>query len=516
MSRRPPAAVVVLAAGRGTRMKSATPKVLHAIGGRTLLGHAVHAAARLSPDRLALVVRHERDRVAASAVELADEVGRDIEVVDQDDVAGTGRAVQCAVAALDSAAPVAGVVVVTYGDVPLQTTRTLEQLVAAHTESGSAVTVLTAVVPNPHGYGRILRNGSGGVEEIVEEKDATEEQRVVREINSGIFAFDAAFLRTALARLRADNAAGELYLTDVVGIARADGAPVAAVTTDDVWQTEGVNTRAQLAALGRELNRRLLAGWMAEGVEVVDPETTWIDVTVRLAPDVSLRPNVQLHGATTVQSGARIGPDTTLTDVSVGVDAAVVRTHGEGAVVGAGATVGPFAYLRRGTVLGTAAKVGTFVETKQATLADGAKVPHLSYVGDAVIGEGTNIGAGTIFANYDGVSKHATSVGKHCKTGAHNTFVAPVQIGDGAVTGAGTVVRRDVPPGALAVSTGPQRHIDSWVQRKRPGSAAAQAADAAGAQADGLLDARAGTASGAAAAVDVPSESEAPAREDPR
>jgi bifunctional UDP-N-acetylglucosamine pyrophosphorylase/glucosamine-1-phosphate N-acetyltransferase len=341
------------------------------------------------------------------------------------------------------------------------------------------VTMLTAEVPDSYGYGRVIRDDAGSVTAIVEEKDATDEQRAVREINSGIFAFDAAALRDALERVGTDNAQGEMYLTDVVEIVHADGGRIGAVRTDDVWQTEGVNTRGQLATLGRELNRRVLEHWMDEGVEVVDPLNTWVDVTVALAPDVTLRPGVQLHGDTRVETGAVIGPDTTLTDVEVGAGASVVRSHGGGAVLAAGSSVGPFAFLRPGTVVGRDGKVGAFVETKNARIADGAKVPHLSYVGDAEIGEGSNIGAGTIFANWDGVTKSVTIVGAHCRTGSNNTFVAPVHIGDGAVTGGGTVVRRNVPPGSLAVSTGPQRHIDRWVQRKRPGSAAAQAADAA-------------------------------------
>jgi len=246
-----------------------------------------------------------------------------------------------------------------------------------------------------------------------------------------------------------------------------------------VMQTEGANDRAQLAALGAELNRRILTRWMKDGVTVADPATTWVDVTVELARDVTLLPGVQLHGATSVGEDAVIGPDTTLTDVTVGEGATVVRAHGSGAVVGPGASVGPFAYLRPGTVLGARGKIGTFVETKNARIGEGAKVPHLSYAGDAEIGEGANIGAGTIFANYDGVEKHRTTVGRHAKTGSNNTFIAPVTIGDGAVTGGGTVVRRDVPPGALAVSTGPQRHIEDWVLQKRRGTAAAEAAEQA-------------------------------------
>ena len=309
---------------------------------------------------------------------------------------------------------------------------------------------------------------------IVEEKDATDEQRAIDEINSGIFAFDADFLADALGKVDNDNAKREYYLTDVVGIASAAGRQVGAFVLDDVVQTEGANDREQLAALGAELNRRVLGRWMRDGVTVIDPATTWVDVTVELAPDVTLRPGVQLHGDTVVGEGAEIGPDTTLTDVEVGAGAKVVRTHGSEAVIGDGATVGPFSYLRPGTVLGAGGKIGTFVETKNAVLGEGAKVPHLSYVGDAEVGEGSNIGAGTIFANYDGVAKHRTTVGRHAKTGSNNTFVAPVEIGDGAMTGGGTVVRRNVPPGSLAVSGGPQRNLDGWVLSHREGTASAR------------------------------------------
>jgi bifunctional UDP-N-acetylglucosamine pyrophosphorylase/glucosamine-1-phosphate N-acetyltransferase len=472
-----PAAVIVLAAGGGTRMKSATAKVLHRIGGRSLVGHVLYAVSGLEPEHLAVVVRHQRDDLVPHLDELAADLGTSVVVVDQDERPGTGRAVQCALEALPT--DLSGTVLVTYGDVPLQTTETLQRLTTAHAEQGNAVTVTTALLADPFGYGRIVRDANGAVVGIVEEKDATEEQRAITEINSGIVACDAAVLREALGQVRDDNAAGEVYLTDVIAIAHRSGHRVGSFVASDLWQTEGVNTRAQLATLGRVLNDRVLAGWMAEGVEVVDPASTWVDVTVQLAPDVSLRPNVQLHGQTRVDTGAVIGPDSTLTDVEVGEGARVIRTHAEGAVLGDHVSVGPFAYVRPGTVVGRKGKIGTFVETKQATLGEGAKVPHLSYVGDAEIGEGSNIGAGTIFANYDGQNKHRTEVGAHARTGANNTFVAPVSIGDGASTGGGTVVRRQVPPGALAVSTGPQRNIEKWMQRKRPGSASAEAADAA-------------------------------------
>ncbi|MFC8192062.1 bifunctional UDP-N-acetylglucosamine diphosphorylase/glucosamine-1-phosphate N-acetyltransferase GlmU [Cellulomonas sp. NPDC057328] len=488
-----PAAVIVLAAGEGTRMRSATPKVLHTLGGRSMVGHALASARALEPERVAVVVRHERERVAAHVLE----VDPGALLVDQDDVPGTGRAVQVAMTALDGAAQAAaaqgeddraadgaaahsvldGAVVVVAGDVPLLDAGTLTELLAAHAADGNAVTVLTTEVPDPTGYGRILREpGTGDVLGIVEEKDADDEQRAVTEINTSVYVFEARVLRAALARLGRDNAQGEVYLTDVLAIARGDGGHVRALRTDDRMSVEGVNDRVQLAVLRAELNRRLLDDWMRQGVTVVDPATTWVDVDVELARDVTLLPGTQLHGATTVGEGATVGPDTTLTDVEVGPGATVVRTHGSLSVIREGATVGPFAYLRPGTDLGAGGKIGTFVETKNAQIGTGSKIPHLSYVGDATIGEHSNIGAASVTVNYDGVNKHRTVIGSHARTGSDNMFVAPVVVGDGAYTGAGTVVRRDVPPGALAVSAGSQRNIEGWVVRSRSGTAAAEAA----------------------------------------
>jgi bifunctional UDP-N-acetylglucosamine pyrophosphorylase / glucosamine-1-phosphate N-acetyltransferase len=489
-------------------MKSQTPKVLHRIGGQSLIGRALYAAHGLQPEHLVAVVGHGREQVTPHIESL----GLPVVTAVQNEQLGTGHAVQCALSSLTGPQGVApqgltGTVLVTYGDVPLLTTEALHDLLATHTDDGNAVTVLTAVVADPTGYGRVVREraaaGSDDGEQvtaIVEHRDATAEQRAIAEINSGIYAFDAAVLSDALARVRTNNVQGELYLTDVVGLARGDGLRVGAVRTDDVWVTEGVNDRVQLSRLGAELNRRTLERHMRAGVTVVDPATTWVDDSVVCEPDSTLLPGVQLHGDTRVGSGATVGPDSTLTDVAVGADATVVRCHGSGAVVGEGASVGPFAYLRPGTVLGTGGKIGTFVETKNASIAHGAKVPHLSYVGDAEVGESSNVGAGTIFANYDGVQKHRTSVGAHCRTGSNNTFVAPVTIGDGAASGAGTVVRRDVPPGALAVSSGPQRNIDDWTLRKRAGTAAAKAAEAArsanGEGSDGEASFRTGASAG--------------------
>jgi bifunctional UDP-N-acetylglucosamine pyrophosphorylase/glucosamine-1-phosphate N-acetyltransferase len=458
-------------------MRSATPKVLHRIGGRSLLGHAMAAARGVTPDRLVVVVRHGRDLVAAEVTA----VDAGASVVDQDDIPGTGRAVQCA---LDAMPDATGTVLVTYGDVPLLGADALRDLLAHHAETGAGVTVVTAVVEDATGYGRVLRDPDGSVRAIVEHKDADEAQRAIREFNSGIYAFDVELLRSALSRVTRDNAQGEMYLTDVIAVARADGRLVAAHRLDDIWQTEGVNDRAQLARLGAELNRRVLDRWMRAGVTIVDPATTWVDVDTDLARDVTILPGTQLLGATIVAEGATIGPDTTLTDVEVGAGCTVVRTHGTLAVLEAGSTVGPFAYLRPGTHLGADGKIGTFVETKNAEIGAGSKVPHLTYVGDATIGVGSNIGASSVFVNYDGVTKHRTTIGDHCRTGSDTMFIAPVSVGDGAYTAAGTVVRKDVPAGALALSVAPQRNVQDWVVRRRAGTPAAQAAERAQQQAE--------------------------------
>ena len=482
MTKSRPAAVIVLAAGEGTRMKSATPKVLHAIGGRTLLGHAIAAARGVDPQHLAIVIRHGRDLVAAHIGAL----DADAVIADQDEVTGTGRATECGLDALP--ADLEGTVLVTYGDVPLLTAETLRGLFEAHVDSGSAATVITATLSNPSGYGRIIRTADGSVAGIVEQKDATASQLEINEINSGLYAFDAVVLRKALAQVGTDNAQGEKYLTDVLAIARREGLLVSAHLIEDLWQTEGVNDRVQLSRLGTELNRRIVEGWMRAGVTVLDPATTWIDADVTLGRDVTIHPQTQIHGASTIGDDVVLGPDTTLTDVEIGNGASVIRTHGSLAVIGAGATVGPFAYLRPGTDLGAGGKIGTFVETKNAQIGAGSKVPHLTYVGDATIGEHSNIGASSVFVNYDGVNKSRTTIGSHCRTGSDNMFVAPVTVGDGAYTGAGTVVRRDVPPGALAINVAPQRNLLGWVQDKRPGTAAAKAAAAAGEDSPTVLE----------------------------
>lgn len=461
-------------------MKSATPKVLHQICGRSLVGHVLAAARELKPQNLVVVVGHAREQVTAHLAELDPQARTAV----QDQQNGTGHAVRMAVEELGGA--VEGTVVVVCGDTPLLTGETLRRLTDTHHSDGNAVTVLTAQVPDATGYGRIVRDGaSGAVTAIVEHKDADASQRAIREINSGVFAFDGQLLAQALGKLRTDNSQGEEYLTDVLGILREAGHRVGASVAGDHREIAGINNRVQLAQARRILNDRLLERAMLAGVTVVDPATTWVDVTVSFEQDAVVHPGTELHGATRIGEGAEVGPNTRLTDTRVGAGARVDTTVADRAQIGAGASVGPFAYLRPGSRLGARSKVGTFVETKNAALGEGTKVPHLSYVGDATIGEYTNIGAASVFVNYDGQDKHHTSVGSHCRTGADNMFVAPVTVGDGAYTAAGSVITKDVPAGSLAVARGQQRNIEGWVARKRPGSAAAKAAEAVAQQGSG-------------------------------
>lgn len=466
-------AVIVLAAGQGTRMKSSRPKVLHSIAGRALIGHVLATAAELSPGHVVTVVRHERDTVVATIADLLPTAV----IVDQDDIPGTGRAVEVALAALP--AEFEGDVVVVSGDVPLLDSATLRSLIDTHRAAAAAATLLSAIMDDATGYGRVIRGAGGDLDRIVEQKDAAEHELAVTEVNSGTYVFRVGPLREQLALVGTQNAAGEKYLTDVIGLLRAAGSSVAAVPVREGWMVAGVNDRAQLSEASRRMNELIVRRWQLAGVTIQDPATTWIDADVSLNEDVEILPGTQLKGATLVQSGAIIGPDTTLVDCEIGAGAVIKRTDATLAVIGDNATVGPFAYLRPGTYLGADGKIGTFVETKNSTIGAGSKVPHLSYLGDATVGEKSNIGAGTITANYDGVHKSATVVGSHVRTGSHNVFVAPVTIGDGAYTGAGTVVRKDVPAGALAITAASQRNMEGWVAANRAGTAAATAAEAA-------------------------------------
>ncbi len=462
-------AVVVLAAGEGTRMKSATPKVLHELAGLPLIGHVLSTAHSIGADHVVAVLRYERERIENYAKAFYPNTT----IAIQDEVPGTGRAVEAALEQLPK--DFVGDVAVLSGDVPLLDVASIEQLLEIHRGSQNSGTLISAIMENPNGYGRIVRSRENFVG-IVEQKDASEDQIAISEVNAGVYIFDAEHLRTALSRVTLENAQKEKYLTDVAALMLEQGQKVSAHPISDNWLVAGINDRAQLSEVAAELNARIVRAWQHAGVTIQEPATTWIDVTVQLAKDVTLLPSTRLHGFTAIGEGSVIGPDTSLTDVEVGENVTISRTQGSSSKIDSGASVGPFAYLRPGTHLGEDGKIGTFVETKNAKIGPGAKVPHLSYVGDAEIGEGSNIGAGTIFANYDGLNKHRTVIGSHAKTGSGNVFVAPIVIGDGAYTAAGSTIRRDVEPGALALNTTPQKNLAGWVLDKRPGSKSAEAA----------------------------------------
>ncbi len=450
-------AAIVLAAGEGTRMRSSRPKVLHTLAGRTFLSRVLAAVQGLDPGRTAVVVRHQADLVAAAALE----ADPDAVIVRQDDVPGTGRAVQCAIRQLDEQAPLDGPVLIAASDMPLLDVDTLSRLVEFHESSGDVATVLATVLDNPTGYGRIIRRADGRVLRIVEQKDANGSELAVHEVNTSVYVFDAAVLRRSVAGLDSRNAQGEFYLTDALESAATLGS-VGAVAAPDPLAVEGVNDRVQLSALARAHNRRVCERWMREGVTILDPDTTWIDDDVTLARDVTVLPGCFLQGSTTVESDAVIGPYTTLIDAVVDEGATVERSRVQSTHIGPEATIGPWTYLRPGNELGRGSKAGAFVEMKKAHIGDGTKVPHLSYVGDADLGEHTNIGGGTITANYDGVHKNHTRIGSGVHVGAGNLFVAPVRVGDGVTTGAGSVVRHDVPDDSMVYSENTQHVVEGW------------------------------------------------------
>ena len=461
--------VILLAAGEGTRMKSTTPKVLHSVAGRSLLGHVVHAVSQLNPSELRIVVGSGREAVEAHISAIAPKAT----TVFQEQRNGTGHAAQLALA---GGAP-KGTVLILAGDTPMLTGDSLAQFVAAHAAGKFAASVLTAEHPEPTGYGRIIRDDSDELLRIVEEKDATDDEKFIFEINSGVYAFDGEKLAASIGKLTNANAQGELYLTDVIGILKSAGESVAAIMIDDFTETLGVNDRVQLAESAAMLRDRINEHWMRAGVTIIDPTTTWIDSTVEISNDVTIHPGSALLGGTKIATGAVIGPRTTLTDCLVKEGASVLESIATQTIIGEGATVGPFTYLRAGTQLGDASKAGAFVEIKNSTVGTGSKVPHLSYVGDATIGEGSNIGAATIFVNYDGVEKHHTTVGDHVRIGSDTMLVAPVTIGDGAYTAAGSVITEDVPAGAIGIGRAIQKNVIGWVMRKRPGTKSAQAAE---------------------------------------
>nr|WP_221242828.1 bifunctional UDP-N-acetylglucosamine diphosphorylase/glucosamine-1-phosphate N-acetyltransferase GlmU [Conexibacter arvalis] len=449
--------VVILAAGQGTRMRSATPKLLHPLCGRPLLAWTVDAARAAGAAKVVVVGGPDRA--------LAPGLPEEVVLAVQQEPRGTADAVLAAAGEIDRAAPV----VVLNGDVPLVTGETLRELVAAHERAGAAATMLTTVLPDPSGYGRVVRGADGAVERVVETKkpgDATPQELEIREINGGVYAFAGGDLLDALGEVGCDNAQGELYLPDVLPILRARGRTVAAHLVDDPAIALGVNDRGDLARVRAEAQRRIHARLMAAGVTIVDPGSTVIDAGVEIGADTVVEPFCTLHGATRVGGGCRIGPQTTLIDTTLGDGVTVPHSYLTSATVHDGGSVGPYAYLRPGALLREGAKVGTFVEVKNSDVGAGTKVPHLSYIGDADIGPGSNLGAGTITANYDGARKHRTVIGARVKGGVDTAFVAPVTVGDDAWTAAGSVITQDVPDGALGIARSRQHTVERYNERK--------------------------------------------------
>jgi bifunctional UDP-N-acetylglucosamine pyrophosphorylase/glucosamine-1-phosphate N-acetyltransferase len=453
---RPPLAVVILAAGLGTRMKSDVPKVLHQVCGRPMLSYVIDAALSVSPERVVVVTGPDQEAIAEIMP-----VGCERAV--QQERRGTGDAVR---AGLEPLADFAGDVIVLVGDAPLVSGQFLDGLVAAHRDAGVRATVATAVLTEPGHYGRVVRTPDGGVARIVEARDASAEELAGIEVNTGFYMFDAAMLHEVLPSLKPINAQGELYLTDAVHLALSRGTPVSAHVAPDPEVMLAINSRVELAKVNAIMRRRLLDRLMLAGVSIEDPDTTYVDWGVEVGRDTMIRANTHLLGRTTVGAASEIGPGSFLSDAFVGDRARVVSSHLYECVISSGCSVGPFAYIRPNTVLAEGAKAGTFVEIKNSRIGEGSKVPHLSYVGDAVIGRGSNIAAGNITANYDGFEKHATTIGDNVRTGSDTTMVAPVVIGDGAFTAAGSVITRDVPPGALGVARGKQENIDGYAERR--------------------------------------------------
>ncbi len=449
--------VLVMAAGAGTRMRSTTPKMLHPVCGRPMVAWPILAAREAGAERVAAIVSPGQD-ISAGLPEGA-------ETVVQPQADGTGGAVRAALALIGEVETV----VVLSGDHPLISAENIAGLLDAHAAAGAAGTMLTIELEDPGSYGRVVRGESGEVERVVEAKaagDAGADELAIREINAGTYAFDAGPLAEALDGLSNDNAQGEYYLTDVFAALSGAGLRVAGHLTDDLAVTMGVNNRKELAGVETIARRRILDAHMLDGVTVVDPASTWIDADVEIAADARIEPGTSLRGATKVGAGSTIGPLTTLTDTVLGEGVSVPHSFLVDCEVLDGCNVGPFAYLRPGAQLEAGAKAGAFVEVKNSRIGAGSKVPHLSYIGDADVGPGSNLGAGTITANYDGFRKHRTVIGAGVRIGVDTMLIAPVEVGDSAYTGAGTVVQEDVPDGALAVSQNEQRNIEGFADRK--------------------------------------------------
>ncbi|MSO78900.1 MAG: UDP-N-acetylglucosamine diphosphorylase/glucosamine-1-phosphate N-acetyltransferase [Acidimicrobiia bacterium] len=459
-----PLSAVVLAAGEGTRMRSATPKLLHPLCGRPMILHVLDTLIALPLERVVVVVGHGAERITKLVQEqLATEIP--VEFVEQRVQRGTGDAASVGLTAFADSLDAEDDVLVLMGDAPLLRAESLAALATEHRLTDAAATMLTAELTDPTSYGRVLRDARGAVDRIVEQSDANDAELAITEVNPSIYCFRRAFLAPSLRRLSPENAQGEYYLTDVIGVLRQAGHAVVGVPAPDANETLQVNDRAQLAAAEAILRARINERWMREGVSMTDPSHTYVDAMVELEPDVHLLPGTILEGRTVVGSGSVIGPNSRLVDTIVGEDATVANTVARESEIGDRATVGPYASLRAGTHVAADAHVGTFVETKNAEIGEGAKVPHLAYIGDAEIGPRANIGAGTITANYDGTSKHRTVIGADARIGSNTVLVAPVEVGDGAYTAAGAIVSTDVPAGALAKGV-PARIDEGWATRR--------------------------------------------------
>jgi len=450
-------AAVILAAGRSTRMKSATPKPLHPLCGMPLTRHVAESCREAGIGRIIVVVGHEAEAVRAG-------LGDDLEYALQAEPRGSGDAARAAEPLLRKWS---GDVLVLAGDVPLLRPETLRRLLEAHRSSGAQATLLTAILDDPTGYGRILRNPDGTVARIVEHEDATEAERAVKEWNPSIYCFQREALFRALGRIQPDNAQGELYLTDTIGILAAEGARIEALPTDDPREVLGVNNRAELAEAGRILRERILAALMLSGVTITDPAATYVDRGVEVGRDAVLEPGTFLLGRTRVGARSTIGPFTRVVDSVIGEECVVAASQVAGSQVGSACRIGPFANLRPGCVLGDGVRVGDFVEMKNARIGDRVSASHLSYIGDAEVGAGANIGAGTVTCNYDGFAKHRTRIGSGAFVGTHTTLVAPVEVGDGAITAAGSVITENVPADALAIARQRQTIKPGWARRWR-------------------------------------------------
>jgi bifunctional UDP-N-acetylglucosamine pyrophosphorylase / glucosamine-1-phosphate N-acetyltransferase len=453
----PAPTVVILAAGEGTRMRSATPKVLHPLCGRALIAWPVAAAREAGAGKVVVVDGPQR--------RLEGELPDGVEIAVQAEPNGTGDALRSAAGHIGTDETV----VVLMGDVPLITAEVIAGLVQAHEEARSAATMVTMELADPVGYGRVVRGSDGGVERVVETKapgDATDAELAIREVNTGIYAFAGGPLREALDRLESDNAQGELYLPDVLPALRGEGHAVQGHPVSDPDLLRGINDRADLATVRVIAQERIATVHMRAGVTIVDPAGTVIDAGVTIGRDATIEPGTALKGATRIGAGATVGPHSTLIDTAVGDGARVIHSYAVEARVDAGASVGPFAYLRPGAHLHDGAKAGTFVEIKNSEIGPGAKVPHLSYIGDTDIGEGSNVGAGSITANYDGRDKHRTTIGKGVRIGVDTSLVAPVTVGDGAYTAAGSPITEDVPPGALGIARERQTNVEGYADRR--------------------------------------------------